>query len=88
MKRVKSHLGFGIESERVSEMIMPSAAIALVNRYITALPPQEWVTVPKAAALLSVSQSKITTWIREGRLTATNVASKSKRQAIASIATP
>jgi len=53
--------------------------LVIVSRYILKLPPQEWVTVPEAAALLSASQSKITTWIREGRLDATNVASKGKR---------
>ena len=45
----KIAMEFGIEPERVSGMIMPSDAIALVNRYIAALPTKEWLTVPDAA---------------------------------------
>jgi len=69
----------GIQPERVSEMITPIAAIALVTRYIAALPPQEWLSVPDAATLLGVSQSKIAEWVKGDRLEAVNVAGKGKR---------
>jgi len=69
----------GIDIQTAGEMMRACDGLIIVSGYIAAIPPQEWITVPEAAALLSVHQSKITTWIREGRLTATDVASNGKR---------
>ena len=73
-------MGFGIEPERVSEMIMPSAAIALVNSYIAALPVQstESLTATALAKALGCRRSIIMAHLRAGRIPAINISTSAK----------
>jgi hypothetical protein len=66
---------FGIEPERVSEIIMPSAAIALVNSYILQLPVQstESLTATAHAKALGCRRTTIMAPIRAGRIPAINI---------------
>lgn len=68
----------GIKIESVGTLCSPAEALATVAKYIASLNP-EWLSVPEAATLLGVSQSKVAEWVKAERLEAVNVAGKGKR---------
>lgn len=63
----------------VGSVCTPAQALLEVNRLIAAMPVGDFLNVPQAAKLLGVSQSKISEFIRAGRLEATNVGKQGKR---------
>ena len=72
-------ISHGIKPVQVASMTNPIQAIAIVNRFIIEMEPERFLTVPEAAKVLSVSQAKVSEWIKAGRLQAVNVANQGKR---------
>ena len=68
----------GVQIELVGNCCSPADAAAIVSKYIGQIQP-EWLTVPDAATLLAVSQSKVADWVKAERLEAINVAARGKR---------
>jgi len=60
----------GIQPERVASMITPTAAIALVSRYIAALPvqPTESLTLTALAKALGRRRSDVAALFKSGKL--------------------
>ncbi len=69
----------GVEPVVVFRACSPLKAIALVRQLQSKMEPERWLLPQEAAKVLAVSQDKIYAWIREGRLSALNVANPGKR---------
>ena len=70
----------GIEPEQVSEMIMPSAAIALVSGYINKLPTQstESLTMTALAKALGRRRSDVAALFKAGKIPAFDTSTTAK----------
>ncbi|HUP77140.1 MAG TPA: helix-turn-helix domain-containing protein [Pirellula sp.] len=68
----------GVEIVPVGSYCSLADAATIVSKYIGQIQP-EWLTVPEAATLLAVSQSKVADWVKAERLEAINVAARGKR---------
>lgn len=69
----------GLDFRPAPKMTTPAKALVVVNRLLIESEPERYLLVGEAAKILSVSQDKISEWIKASRLEAVNVANPGKR---------